>query len=76
MSHLTDDELVLHFYDEDGPDIVRVERHLETCVVDGQAQDQLKAQQDILLQRGSGGPGASKEPSTAEIVRASCRERV
>ena len=32
MSHLTDDELVLHFYDEDGADIVRVERHLETCV--------------------------------------------
>ena len=32
MSHLTDDELVLHFYDEDGADIIRVERHLETCV--------------------------------------------
>ena len=32
MSHLTDDELVLHFYDEDGADIVRVERHVETCV--------------------------------------------
>jgi succinate dehydrogenase/fumarate reductase cytochrome b subunit len=32
VSHLTDDELVLHFYDEDGADIVRVERHLETCV--------------------------------------------
>ena len=32
MSHLTDDDLVLHFYGEDGADIVRVERHLETCV--------------------------------------------
>ena len=32
MSHLPDDELVLHFYDEDGADIIRVERHLETCV--------------------------------------------
>ena len=32
MNHLTDDELVLHFYDEDGPDLVRAERHLETCV--------------------------------------------
>jgi len=32
VSHLTDDELVLHFYDEDGADIIRVERHLETCV--------------------------------------------
>jgi len=32
VTHLTDDELVLHYYDEDGPDIVRVERHLENCV--------------------------------------------
>ena len=32
MSHVSDDELVLHFYDEDGADIVRVERHLETCL--------------------------------------------
>jgi succinate dehydrogenase/fumarate reductase cytochrome b subunit len=32
VNHLTDDELVLHFYDEDGPDIVRVERHLGMCV--------------------------------------------
>jgi hypothetical protein len=32
VTHLTDDELVLHYYDEDGPDIVRVERHLEVCV--------------------------------------------
>jgi succinate dehydrogenase/fumarate reductase cytochrome b subunit len=32
MNHLTDDELVLHYYEEDGPDLVRAERHLETCV--------------------------------------------
>lgn len=32
MNHLTDDELVLHYYDEDGPDLVRAQRHLETCV--------------------------------------------
>jgi len=32
VNHLTDDELVLHYYDEDGPDLVRVERHLTTCV--------------------------------------------
>ena len=32
MNHLTDDELVLHYYDEDGPDLVRAERHLDTCV--------------------------------------------
>jgi hypothetical protein len=32
VNHLTDDELVLHYYDEDGPDLVKAERHLETCV--------------------------------------------
>ena len=32
MNHLTDDELVLHYYDEDGLDLVRAERHLDTCV--------------------------------------------
>jgi hypothetical protein len=32
VTHLTDDELVLHYYDEDGPDLVRAERHLNTCV--------------------------------------------
>jgi len=32
VNHLTDDELVLHYYDEDGLDLVRAERHLETCV--------------------------------------------
>ena len=32
MNHLTDDELVLHYYDEDGPDLVWAARHLETCV--------------------------------------------
>jgi hypothetical protein len=32
VNHLTDDELVLHYYDEDGPDLLRAERHLETCV--------------------------------------------
>jgi hypothetical protein len=33
VKHLSDDELVLHYYDEDGPDIVRVERHLDACVL-------------------------------------------
>ena len=32
MKHLTDDELVLHYYDEDGPELVSAERHLETCL--------------------------------------------
>lgn len=32
MNHLNDDELVLHYYHEDGPDLVTAARHLETCV--------------------------------------------
>lgn len=31
MTHLSDDELVLHYYREDGPRIVAVERHLRSC---------------------------------------------
>src|SRR5262245_18673978 len=31
VRHLNDDDLVLHFYGEDGPEMVAVERHLESC---------------------------------------------
>src|SRR5215831_53962 len=31
VSHLNDDDLVLHYYGEDGPEIVAVERHLQSC---------------------------------------------
>ena len=31
MSHLSDDDLVLHYYGEDGARIVDVERHLRSC---------------------------------------------
>ena len=31
MSHLTDDDLVLHYYGEDGSRLVAAERHLRTC---------------------------------------------
>jgi succinate dehydrogenase/fumarate reductase cytochrome b subunit len=31
VSHLRDDDLVLHYYGEDGPRLVEVERHLQTC---------------------------------------------
>jgi succinate dehydrogenase/fumarate reductase cytochrome b subunit len=29
--HLSDDDLVLHYYGEDGPRLVEVERHLQSC---------------------------------------------
>jgi hypothetical protein len=31
VSHLTEDDLVLHYYGEDGPVMVTAARHLETC---------------------------------------------
>jgi len=31
VTHLSDDELVLHYYGEDGPEIVTAERHLKAC---------------------------------------------
>ena len=31
MRHLNDDDLVLHYYGEDGPEMVAVERHLRSC---------------------------------------------
>jgi succinate dehydrogenase/fumarate reductase cytochrome b subunit len=31
VSHLGDEDLVLHYYGEDGPGLVAVERHLRTC---------------------------------------------
>ncbi|HEY7189160.1 MAG TPA: hypothetical protein VH436_21530 [Vicinamibacterales bacterium] len=31
MTHLNDDDLVLHYYGEDGPRLVDVERHLQSC---------------------------------------------
>ena len=31
MRHLSEDDLVLHYYGEDGPEIVAVERHLQSC---------------------------------------------
>ena len=31
VSHLSDDELVLHYYGEDGPRLVAAERHLRSC---------------------------------------------
>ena len=41
MSHLSDDELVLHYYGEDGPQIVAVERHLNSCAQCARAYEML-----------------------------------
>jgi succinate dehydrogenase/fumarate reductase cytochrome b subunit len=41
VTHLTDDELVLHYYGEDGHDIVAAERHLRTCAQCTRARETL-----------------------------------
>jgi len=41
VSHLGDEELVLHYYGEDGPGLVAVERHLRTCAQCARAYEAL-----------------------------------
>jgi succinate dehydrogenase/fumarate reductase cytochrome b subunit len=41
VSHLTDDDLVLHYYGEDGPGVVAAERHLQSCARCAQAYNAL-----------------------------------
>jgi succinate dehydrogenase/fumarate reductase cytochrome b subunit len=41
VSHLGDEELVLHYYGEDGPGLVSVERHLRTCAQCARAYEAL-----------------------------------
>jgi len=41
VSHLGDEELVLHYYGEDGPQLVAVERHLRTCAQCARAYEAL-----------------------------------
>jgi succinate dehydrogenase/fumarate reductase cytochrome b subunit len=41
VSHLTDDDLVLHYYGEDGARVMAVERHLQSCGPCAQAYNAL-----------------------------------
>jgi hypothetical protein len=41
VSHLTDDDLVLHYYGEDGPRLLAAERHLQSCPQCARAFDAL-----------------------------------
>ena len=48
MNHLSDDELVLHYYGEDGPHIVAVERHLRACAQCARAYEALVRSLDAV----------------------------
>ena len=41
MSHLKDEDLVLHYYGEDGPRLVAIARHLRSCAQCARAYDDL-----------------------------------
>jgi succinate dehydrogenase/fumarate reductase cytochrome b subunit len=41
VSHLKDEDLVLHYYGEDGPRLVAAERHLQSCAQCARAYDDL-----------------------------------
>jgi succinate dehydrogenase/fumarate reductase cytochrome b subunit len=48
VNHLSDDELVLHYYGEDGPHIVAVERHLRACAKCARAYEALVRSLDAV----------------------------
>jgi len=41
VRHLNEDDLILHYYGEDGPEMVAVERHLQSCAQCTNAYDVL-----------------------------------
>jgi succinate dehydrogenase/fumarate reductase cytochrome b subunit len=48
VNHLSDDELVLHYYGENGPHIVAVERHLRACAQCARAYEALVRSLDAV----------------------------
>jgi len=71
VSHLNDDELVLHYYREDGPRLVAVERHLRSCSQCALAFDELSHTLNAVT------PPELVEPADdTQAIRNLIRERV
>ncbi|HVZ21687.1 MAG TPA: hypothetical protein VG871_11520 [Vicinamibacterales bacterium] len=71
MTHLTDDQLVLHYYGEDGRDVVAVERHLRTCARCAGAYDALARSLDAVTP-----PEFSGAIDPAPALRQAIRDRL
>jgi succinate dehydrogenase/fumarate reductase cytochrome b subunit len=71
VSHLSDDELVLHYYGEDGPHIVVVERHLHSCEQCARAYQALTRTLSAVV-----APELVEPPDDTAAIRQLLHERV
>ncbi|HVZ22819.1 MAG TPA: hypothetical protein VG871_17220 [Vicinamibacterales bacterium] len=71
MSHLSDDDLVLHYYGEDGAEAVVAERHLQSCGRCAQAYEAL-----TRILRAVTAPDIIAAPDDAVAFRESLRARI
>jgi hypothetical protein len=71
VTHLTDDELVLHYYGEDGYDIAGAERHLRTCAQCTHARERLARTLNVVTP-----PAFVDAPDDLPALRLALRNRV
>jgi succinate dehydrogenase/fumarate reductase cytochrome b subunit len=71
VNHLSDDELVLHYYGEDGPNIVAAERHLRACAQCARGYEALARSLDAVTP-----PEFVEAPDDIWVVRQIIRDRV
>jgi succinate dehydrogenase/fumarate reductase cytochrome b subunit len=71
VSHLSDDELVLHYYGEDGPGIVAAERHLRSCEQCARAYEALAGTLSAVTppEFVEAVPGFDEMPAIRQLIR-------
>jgi succinate dehydrogenase/fumarate reductase cytochrome b subunit len=71
VRHLSDDVLILHYYREDGPQVVAVEQHLRTCAQCAASYDALTGTLDAVTP-----PDLVEAPDDITTLRQLLREHV
>jgi len=72
VNHLSDDDLVLHYYGEDAPDMVAAERHLKSCAQCARAYETLARSLDAVTPPEFVG-SVDDLPDLREMIRARLR---
>lgn len=80
MSHLSDDDLVLHYYGEDGPRIVAAESHLRSCAQCARAYETLARTLSAVtppefVEVAPGVPGDDDMPAIRRLLRERLRSQ-